>query len=178
MPDFPFPSCLFFCLGAAALRPSLCWRGGSTRRPRGRSFRRTLPEEVHKFRVHFVGMRPIYGVRPIFYGGQAGARDQLGGLFARGFDRYDAVGVAVNDQSGYVYTRDVLAEVLMPCGDAGEARRGRGTGGYVPTGFDDLFADALAEEDIRVEEVLKERSEEHTSELQSRGHLVCRLLLE
>src|SRR5690625_7121814 len=25
---------------------------------------------------------------------------------------------------------------------------------------------------------LKERSEEHTSELQSRGHLVCRLLLE
>src|SRR5690625_7110992 len=28
------------------------------------------------------------------------------------------------------------------------------------------------------EEVLRERSEEHTSELQSRGHLVCRLLLE
>src|SRR5690625_939498 len=29
-----------------------------------------------------------------------------------------------------------------------------------------------------VAEVAKERSEEHTSELQSRGHLVCRLLLE
>src|SRR5437870_7413533 len=28
------------------------------------------------------------------------------------------------------------------------------------------------------ENVSKERSEEHTSELQSRGHLVCRLLLE
>src|SRR5690625_6395202 len=27
-------------------------------------------------------------------------------------------------------------------------------------------------------EILLERSEEHTSELQSRGHLVCRLLLE
>src|SRR5690625_6096341 len=27
-------------------------------------------------------------------------------------------------------------------------------------------------------EVVEERSEEHTSELQSRGHLVCRLLLE
>src|SRR5437870_10748680 len=26
--------------------------------------------------------------------------------------------------------------------------------------------------------ILRERSEEHTSELQSRGHLVCRLLLE
>src|SRR5439155_13068054 len=29
-----------------------------------------------------------------------------------------------------------------------------------------------------VADVLYERSEEHTSELQSRGHLVCRLLLE
>src|SRR5690625_1363603 len=31
---------------------------------------------------------------------------------------------------------------------------------------------------ITVEEYNKARSEEHTSELQSRGHLVCRLLLE
>src|SRR5690625_6353253 len=29
-----------------------------------------------------------------------------------------------------------------------------------------------------MEELYRERSEEHTSELQSRGHLVCRLLLE
>src|SRR5690625_7000427 len=28
------------------------------------------------------------------------------------------------------------------------------------------------------EKILEDRSEEHTSELQSRGHLVCRLLLE
>src|SRR5690625_7009407 len=32
--------------------------------------------------------------------------------------------------------------------------------------------------DPRLIEHLAERSEEHTSELQSRGHLVCRLLLE
>src|SRR3712207_8930538 len=32
--------------------------------------------------------------------------------------------------------------------------------------------------DIGVEEVVRERSEEHTSELQSRQYLVCRLLLE
>src|SRR5690625_6140658 len=32
--------------------------------------------------------------------------------------------------------------------------------------------------DVIVEQHLDERSEEHTSELQSRGHLVCRLLLE
>src|SRR5690625_6968784 len=30
----------------------------------------------------------------------------------------------------------------------------------------------------RISKDKKERSEEHTSELQSRGHLVCRLLLE
>src|SRR5207253_8699708 len=30
----------------------------------------------------------------------------------------------------------------------------------------------------RIEPVRAQRSEEHTSELQSRGHLVCRLLLE
>src|SRR5690625_6474612 len=36
------------------------------------------------------------------------------------------------------------------------------------------------EESIQIEEEIHivERSEEHTSELQSRGHLVCRLLLE
>src|SRR5439155_23675819 len=32
--------------------------------------------------------------------------------------------------------------------------------------------------DVRPREVAETRSEEHTSELQSRGHLVCRLLLE
>src|SRR5690625_6801264 len=32
--------------------------------------------------------------------------------------------------------------------------------------------------EIQLHRVLVDRSEEHTSELQSRGHLVCRLLLE
>src|SRR5690625_2607547 len=32
--------------------------------------------------------------------------------------------------------------------------------------------------EIRLKKSLEKRSEEHTSELQSRGHLVCRLLLE
>src|SRR5437870_9531596 len=36
-----------------------------------------------------------------------------------------------------------------------------------------IRSEAIADIDHRVE-----RSEEHTSELQSRGHLVCRLLLE
>src|SRR5690625_6111518 len=37
---------------------------------------------------------------------------------------------------------------------------------------------ALAESLGGVESMVNHRSEEHTSELQSRGHLVCRLLLE
>src|SRR5690625_6082234 len=42
------------------------------------------------------------------------------------------------------------------------------------------FVDAARDEDDRLAEALERvpRSEEHTSELQSRGHLVCRLLLE
>src|SRR5207253_9195882 len=39
------------------------------------------------------------------------------------------------------------------------------------------LVDVLLAENVSTRAVL-ERSEEHTSELQSRGHLVCRLLLE
>src|SRR5207253_10816853 len=39
-----------------------------------------------------------------------------------------------------------------------------------------LDAAALADIDLRPGDILLCRSEEHTSELQSRGHLVCRLL--
>src|SRR5207253_11003447 len=46
------------------------------------------------------------------------------------------------------------------------AREDRIPDGAVAVTLDDGYFDALA------------RSEEHTSELQSRGHLVCRLLLE
>src|SRR5215208_5947672 len=42
------------------------------------------------------------------------------------------------------------------------------------TTFEHLCAGALSE----CHRPVRERSEEHTSELQSRGHLVCRLLLE
>src|SRR5690625_5440192 len=43
-----------------------------------------------------------------------------------------------------------------------------------------LFIGAIqVEKEIQIEvELRSRRSEEHTSELQSRGHLVCRLLLE
>src|SRR5690625_7037679 len=41
-----------------------------------------------------------------------------------------------------------------------------------------IEAHALLADVYRAQESWRERSEEHTSELQSRGHLVCRLLLE
>src|SRR5439155_25627208 len=44
---------------------------------------------------------------------------------------------------------------------------------------DVIFSDFMAQLDKgEVTKVIIKRSEEHTSELQSRGHLVCRLLLE
>src|SRR5439155_25957092 len=49
--------------------------------------------------------------------------------------------------------------------DDGQVRRNR-----------DRDLKGLLSEDRR--EIAQDRSEEHTSELQSRGHLVCRLLLE
>src|SRR5690625_816732 len=51
--------------------------------------------------------------------------------------------------------------------------------GYDISDYQDILADFGTMEDF--DELLKEvhkRSEEHTSELQSRGQLVCRLLLE
>src|SRR3989442_5690550 len=46
----------------------------------------------------------------------------------------------------------------------------------VPRAWDDLLDDGTDDLGVLEEEVV--RSEEHTSELQSRPHLVCRLLLE
>src|SRR5690625_5519028 len=52
-------------------------------------------------------------------------------------------------------------------------RRGRGGTGHHLEGATDLHGEVHRHEAPR-----SLRSEEHTSELQSRGHLVCRLLLE
>src|SRR5207253_8190723 len=55
--------------------------------------------------------------------------------------------------------------------------------GFMPVPISPLLRQELEENvplarDISTEKARSERSEEHTSELQSRGHLVCRLLLE
>src|SRR5207253_7603492 len=60
---------------------------------------------------------------------------------------------------------------------------GKLAAGYpgVGKGFDAMTLAALGLEEKAVRDYIRQnkpRSEEHTSELQSRGHLVCRLLLE
>src|SRR5207253_11472782 len=47
---------------------------------------------------------------------------------------------------------------------------------FISEAYDSAFSAKLTRRRIRSTALL--RSEEHTSELQSRGHLVCRLLLE
>src|SRR5437870_8432717 len=44
--------------------------------------------------------------------------------------------------------------------------------------FEDIAARRWVEARLKAGRLVAARSEEHTSELQSRGHLVCRLLLE
>src|SRR5439155_9703444 len=56
-------------------------------------------------------------------------------------------------------------ESSAPATSSGAAAGGRGGRGGATAGIETLSADRRAE---------FERSEEHTSELQSRGHLVCR----
>src|SRR5690625_6370751 len=48
----------------------------------------------------------------------------------------------------------------------------------LPTTSETQQADAQPPQDLSPWGMYQSRSEEHTSELQSRGHLVCRLLLE
>src|SRR3712207_7859533 len=69
------------------------------------------------------------------------------------------------DKSGGYFPEDLFSGAIVV--DA--AHGGRDTGYVVPKG--------LSEADLNLA-VAQERSEEHTSELQSRQYLVCRLLLE
>src|SRR5690625_6181894 len=69
-----------------------------------------------------------------------------------------------------------VKKVVMLTGD--NRRVAQAVAGEV--GVDEVRAELLPEDKLTVVTQLQSegRSEEHTSELQSRGHLVCRLLLE
>ena len=121
-----------------------------------------LPDskEVHEFAVHFVRVGPGYAVRPILHHHQPASLDRFVGALSRGADRHNPVRIAMNDKRGHVDTGQVLAEVLMPCRNASNTGGSRGVGCNVPTGLDDLFADARAQQEIRVVEIPKKHGEE------------------
>src|SRR2546422_4792786 len=69
---------------------------------------------------------------------------------------------------------------LLGCGGRGteDAANLLDTGGARVVALADLFQDQLDAAHAHFDQIQQARSEEHTSELQSRLHLVCRLLLE
>src|SRR5699024_12491484 len=66
-----------------------------------------------------------------------------------------------------------IAHLDLPTGPGVRADTGVREGDTIPADFDSMIAKVIANGRDR-----KQRSEEHTSELQSRFDLVCRLLLE
>src|SRR5687768_11126978 len=91
--------------------------------------------------------------------------------------RPDVGELALVDAPRSVLALDVRQEQRMLAGVVG---RGRRRVAAVVGGEDQKVARAERVEEVgqATVEVLQARSEEHTSELQSRLHLVCRLLLE
>src|SRR5690625_6428635 len=81
-----------------------------------------------------------------------------------------------------IVSKDASAATIASCKAANESEV------YTPSSFDKLRAleinafnsvrSTLGSSDSSFSTKLSMRSEEHTSELQSRGHIVCRLLLE
>src|SRR5690625_6373359 len=87
--------------------------------------------------------------------------------------------------ASYTYTlslHDALPISLSSAADGGDLRAAYTRGGY--QFLDDVVPDHRVQGRRRAQGTFAlrsdagKRSEEHTSELQSRGHLVCRLLLE
>src|SRR3712207_7430806 len=76
------------------------------------------------------------------------------------------------ERSGTLHAREVNP-------GRGDAAAGDGVGERMSTGSgEDTAEDAWAEQRLAEIRAISLRSEEHTSELQSRQYLVCRLLLE
>src|SRR5580658_6687137 len=117
-------------------------------------------EEVQQLGIHLVHVGPGYTVWPTFHHSEPGSLDQLGGPESRRRDWQYAIRVAMNDQGGHIDALEILTKILMPGWHARESRRGRRAGGHVPASTDHLFADAFAQEDVRVVEVLEKLGKE------------------
>src|SRR5690625_3488493 len=82
----------------------------------------------------------------------------------------DAVLLEVNCETDFVTKNEKFQTLLKDLGKHLIAKK--------PNSLEDALKQTMDDNGMTVEEHINDRSEEHTSELQSRGHLVCRLLLE
>src|SRR5690606_14643045 len=115
-------------------------------------------------------------------------REGVAALASRHWDDFEVVGEASNGQEALEMARELLPDIIlmdvsMPVMDGLEATRRLHR--ELPTSRVVILT--VSEDEANLFEaiksgavgyVLKNRSEEHTSELQSRENLVCRLLLE
>jgi len=81
-------------------------------------------EEVDEFDVYFVGVSPGDAVRAVLDGNQPRTFYEFGGFLSGGRKGHDAVGFAVDHESGNVDAGNVVAEIFMPGGNAGKAGSG------------------------------------------------------
>src|SRR5690625_5673445 len=79
-----------------------------------------------------------------------------------------------NKEAIAAYTNSKIIHVALGLSPATESGKDKGTSGPIQI---KAYSTTTPNSDTRGKLALV-RSEEHTSELQSRGHLVCRLLLE
>jgi len=113
-----------------------------------------LLEEPEQLRADLLRVRPAQAVTCALDGDVLTAADELVRTGAAGLDRQDAVCRAVQDEDRDVDLPQVVAEVLVPRGHAGDSPLGRGADRGVPRVLHHLGADQGAERLVQVEEVL------------------------
>ena len=122
-----------------------------------------LAQEAQQFGVDFFRVCPRDAVWTILHDQQARPFDELGGAQSRSRDGKNAIRIPLNHQRGHIDVGQVLTEIFVPGWDACQAGSGGGAGRYVPTGLDDLFADTLTQQQVRVLEILEEASKERVA---------------
>src|SRR5690625_4797256 len=102
-------------------------------------------------------------------GGKGGLKPYSANVFIAGVG---AVGGALINQFNSLDRQKYDINVIGLCNSTKMRWRGP------EVSVDELYGGKSKNWSEIVEKLIESRSEEHTSELQSRGHLVCRLLLE
>ena len=100
-----------------------------------------LAEEGEEFAVNDFGVGPSDRVWPECDLHYPASLHKLRDAACRGGDGENAIGNAMNDESGYIESSEILAKVFEPRCYAIECALGRSAGGVVPTELNHLLAD-------------------------------------